>query len=132
MRKHFRNFFRANLCQAYYLIYTAYISANIEFLAFVGSSRIDGLKLKYPKIHPIFECQFHPIKIIVHSIFLASHTHIHANMSFIEKKMSKINFFDTDIEGRTILKLRIFLDKRRFSKNLNHDGFQKHFQIFFA
>ena len=48
------------------------------------------------------------------------------------KKMSKINFFDTEIEGRTILKLRIFLDKRRFSKNLNHDGFRKHFRIFLA
>ena len=29
---------------------------------------------KYPEIHSIFECQFHPIKIIGHSIFLASPT----------------------------------------------------------
>ena len=76
----------------YYLIYTAYISENIKFLAFVGSPWIDGLKLKYPEIHSIFECQFHPIKIIGHSIFLASHTHIHANMSFIEKKCQKLIF----------------------------------------
>ena len=29
---------------------------------------------KYPEIHSIFERQFHPIKIIGHSIFLASPT----------------------------------------------------------
>ena len=90
--KTFSNFFCTNLCQTYYFMYTANSSEIIKFLTFVGLSWKDDLKLKYPEIHSIFECQFHPIKMIGHSIFLVSPTHIHANMSFIEKKCRKLIF----------------------------------------
>ena len=43
-------------------------------------------------------------------------------MSFIEKKMSKINFFDIEIEGRTILKLRIFWIWRKKLKFFSFHG----------
>ena len=47
-------------------MYKANSSEIIKFLTFIGLSWIDDLKLKYPEIHSIFECQFHPIKIIGH------------------------------------------------------------------
>ena len=117
--KTFSIFFRMNLFQRYYLMYTANGSENNTFLTFVGISGMGGLKIKYRETHDIFEGQFHPLKIIGHSIFLASHRSYHAFVSFIEKKVKNHNFRNR-YRGEKIEKIRVFLKHLKFLTFLGH------------